>query len=337
MICPHCGAQAQGNFCSNCGARLEAGTQPTAEDAPQTTEPSPVPTYPPPSVPPTASPAATQAPPDMAPDVPAPPAPAPPSAALCPVCRIGTLSASEHKGLLHTSHEVTCNRCGAVLVGHGGQPQRFELTETRNPAEPNWQRYEHETLTVAEWQRIAAGGLSDAELQEADLAEAMSELRAGRIRLEAATNPPILLHAGEQAVFVLSDVSLHEPRSVTRGAYGGPSIHVAKGLTLRVGGFQAQSHEELKAIDSGMLVLTSKRLCYAGRLRSIEVPLAKLISVDPYSDAVAIRRSGKEKTEFFFGLDHHSYSFTVQGCSYQEPMSGLILKYAIEGLLAQAG
>jgi hypothetical protein len=222
-----------------------------------------------------------------------------------------------------------------VLVDHGGQPQRFELTETRNPAEPNWQRYKHKTLSVAEWQRIAAGSGSDAEFQEADLAEAMSELQSGRIRLQAAASPPILLHAGEQAVFVLSDVSLHEPRAVARGAYGGPSIHVARGLTLRVGGFQAQSHEELKAIDSGVLVLTSKRLCFAGRLRSIEVPLAKLISVDPYSDAVAIRRSGKEKTEFFFGLDRHSYHFSVQGRSYQEPMSGLILKYTIEGLLAR--
>ena len=105
---------------------------------------------------------------------------------------------------------------------------------------------------------------------------------------------------------------------------------------LRVGGFQAQSHEELKQIDFGILVLTSKRLCFAGRLRSVEVPLARLISLDPYSDAVAIRRSGKEKTEFFFGLDHHGYHFTVQGRSYQEPMSGLILKYAIEGLLARS-
>jgi hypothetical protein len=222
-----------------------------------------------------------------------------------------------------------------VLIDHGGQPQRFELTETRDRAAANWQRYKHATLTVAEWQRIAAGGLSDTEQAETDLAEAMSELRADRIRLEAATGSPILLHAGEQAVFVLPNLSLHEPRSVTRGAYGGPSIHVAKGLTLRVGGFQAQSHEELKAIDSGVLVLTTKRLCFAGRLRSIEVPLAKLISVDPYADAVAIRRSGKEKTEFFFGLDHHLYRFTIEGRSYTEPMSGLILKYAIEGLLAR--
>ena len=133
---------------------------------------------------------------------------------------------------------------------------------------------------------------------------------------------------------MLAGASLHEPRAVTRGAYGGPAIHVAKGLTLRVGGFQAQSHEELKEIDTGTLVLTTKRLCFAGRLRSLEVFLRKLISIDAYSDAVAIRRSSTEKTEFFFGLDRHSYTFTVQGRSYSEPMSGLIFKYAIEGLLA---
>jgi hypothetical protein len=40
---------------------------------------------------------------------------------------------------------------------------------------------------------------------------------------------------------------------------------------------------------------------------------------------------------FFFGLDHHTYTFTVEGSRYTEPMSGLILEYAIEGLLAQAG
>ena len=171
MICPHCGAQADGNFCSNCGARLGAAVSPpaTVQSAAQT-QPVTVAT----------SPAAAQAPPVTPPIVQTPPTPSQASAALCPVCRAGTLAASEHKGLLHTTREIVCDRCGAVLVDHGGQPRRFELTETRNPAEPNWQRYKHETLTVAEWQRIAAGGLSDAELQEADLVEAMSELRSGR-------------------------------------------------------------------------------------------------------------------------------------------------------------
>jgi hypothetical protein len=241
------------------------------------------------------------------------------------------------RGLFHTKRELVCGHCGSVFVDHEGRGERFELSDTRNPAAEHWQRYQHQTLSSAEWQRIASGGLSNEAQSESDLVAAMTELQQGKVHLQPQAASPILLKAGELTLFVLPAVSLHEPRSVTRGAYGGPSVHVAKGLTLRVGGFQAQSHEELKEIDSGVLVLTTKRLCFAGRLRSLEIDLHKLISVDAYSDAVAIRRSGKEKTEFFFGLDHHTYSFTVQDRRYTEPMSGLILKYAIEGLLAQAG
>ena len=88
---------------------------------------------------------------------------------------------------------------------------------------------------------------------------------------------------------------------MTRGVYGGPSIHVAKGVTIRTGAFQAQSHEELKDIDQGTLALTTKRLAFAGSKSSVVVDLPKLISVDAYSDAVAIRRTGKERTEFLAG------------------------------------
>jgi hypothetical protein len=240
------------------------------------------------------------------------------------------------KGLFHTKRELVCGHCGAVFVDHEGSCERFELTDTRNPAAERWQRYRHQTLSTAEWQCIASGGLSNEAQSESDLAEAMTELRQGKVHLQPQAASPILLKAGELTLFVLPNVSLHEPRSVTRGAYGGPSVHVAKGVTLRVGGFQAQSHEELKELDQGTLVLTSKRLCFSGGLRSLEIDLRKLISVDPYANAVAVRRSGKEKTEFFFGLEHHTYTFVVQGRRYSEPMSGLILKYAIEGLLAQS-
>jgi len=241
------------------------------------------------------------------------------------------------KGLFHTKRELVCGHCGSVFVDHQGSCERFELTDTRNPAAEHWQRYQHQTLSSAEWQHIASGGLSNEAQSESDLAEAMTELQQGNVHLQPQAASPILLKTGELTIFVLPNVSLHEPRSVTRGAYGGPSIHVAKGLTIRTGAFQSQSHEELKELDQGTLVLTTKRLCFSGALRSLEIDLRKLISVDAYSNAVAVRRSGKEKTEFFFGLDHHAYSFTVQGRRHTEPMSGLILKYAIEGLLAQAG
>jgi hypothetical protein len=342
MICPQCGKQASGNFCAECGVRLLKEPQ-AAEPAPQVGAPArtlPATTSAEASGPQAPSLASSQgAPSAFAPPV-SQPAPTPLLArfgALCPVCRTGALAESDVKGLFHSKRELVCGDCGSVFVDHEGSPRRFELTATRNPAEGCWQHYKHQTLSEVEWRRIAQGGISDAELQDSDLAEAMTELCQGTVHLQPSSASPILLKVGEESLFVLPNISLHEPRSVTRGAYGGPSIRVAKGVSIRVGGFQAQSHEELKEIDSGTLVLTTKRLCFSGALRSLEIDLRKLISVDPYSNAVAIRRSGKEKTEFFFGLERHTYSFTVQGRRYTEPMSGLILKYAIEGLLAQGG
>jgi hypothetical protein len=179
----------------------------------------------------------------------------------------------------------------------------------------------------------ARGGVSDEEQEKLDLAEELTGLQQGVVNITSAEQSPVLLKRGERLLFVFGGISLEEPHSVTTGRYGGPSIHVVKGITIRLGAFRAQSHEELKVIDSGTLALTSKRLCFCGRLRTHEIDLRKLISVDAYSDGVAIRRSGKEKTEFYLGLDHATYSFTIQGRRHSEPMSGLILKYAIEGLL----
>jgi hypothetical protein len=338
MICPNCGQEANGNFCSSCGAALSA-VAPAASPPPAseywTRTPAPVPAAGAAAAAPTASPAAAAS-------VPAAPPPAPAShpstAARCPLCREADLQPTEVRAALGLAHHpaLVCPRCGATLVQAKGDAARYELAATRQPELPAWHTYAHQTLGAAEWQRIAAGGVSDGEQAESDLAAAMTELRQGRVTLNPSAACPVLLKGGEAALFVLGGISLHEPRAVTRGAYGGPSVHVAKGLTLRVGGFQAESHEEPRAIDSGTLTLTSKRLCFAGQLRSLEVDLRKVISIDAYSDAVAIRRSGKEKTEFFFGLDHSTYSFTVQDRSYSEPMSGLILKYAIEGLLNPA-
>lgn len=74
-------------------------------------------------------------------------------------------------------------------------------------------------------------------------------------------------------------------------------------------------------------------LAVAGSTRSVTTEPSQLISVNAYGDAVAIRRSGEEKTEFFLGLDCFAHAFEVDGRSYTEPLSGLILKYAIEGLM----
>lgn len=95
-------------------------------------------------------------------------------------------------------------------------------------------------------------------------------------------------------IFSFPNISLWESRAVrkTSGGYGGPSFRVAKGVYFRVGGFQAksESHDELKNIDLGELTLTNKRLVFSGAKRSVNIDIRKIISIEPYSDGIALRR-----------------------------------------------
>jgi hypothetical protein len=129
---------------------------------------------------------------------------------------------------------------------------------------------------------------------------------------------------------------LSEPRAVRTGTYGGPSFRVAKGVYFRVGGFKSQSHDEIKNIDQGIFTLTNIRLVFSGSKRTISIPLSKIISIEPYSDAIALRREGKEKTQYFVGINKTSLTISVSGRKYQEPFSGLLFKYMIEGLTKQS-
>lgn len=340
MICPHCGSEASGNFCSTCGAALTSATVKTpvgAAAAPISAAAAP--TFSP-TEPKSAAVTAPAAPsPAAVPGDKMPPAAdaAAPGAFLCPVCRQINLQLTMVKTALGLHHQagLICPRCGSLLLEDKNEPTRFELTATHDPSLPAWQTYAHKTLSAQEWQHIAAGGASDEEQAKLDLATELALLRAGRVTFASPSQTPVLLQAGERLVFVFNAITLREPHSVSTGYYGGPSLHVAKGLTIRTGAFRAQSHEELKDIDSGTLSLTNRRLIFAGALHSVEVALTKLTSIEAYADAIAIRRAGREKTQLFFGLGEVAYTFAVESRRHSEPCSGLIVKYAVEGLLAQ--
>jgi hypothetical protein len=107
----------------------------------------------------------------------------------------------------------------------------------------------------------------------------------------------------EEVLAVFPDVNLMEQRAVrySRGAYGGPTIRLAKGLSFRLGGAagRSESVDELRAIDFGTLVLTSKRLAFLGSMRTNSVDLCDLISLQPYSDGIAVHCERKQKAETY--------------------------------------
>lgn len=299
--CPKCGFEDEGNFCSRCGAPLPKPS--TVKEEAVVSEAH--------------------------------------WTAKCPVCKSEQLKLATRKKFLglQTVLSYKCPNCGVVFTLDG---DRYKLTTVKDKSNLVWQNYGNKSLTEREWKTIASGGLSDDRQHEADMEQLMTTLKEGEISIKMIyDNSPVLLKRKEELQVVLPNMALWEPRSVRQsvGGYGGPSFRIAKGVYWRLGAFKAQSesHEELRTIDQGRFTLTNKRLIFSGVKRTVDINLNKVVSIEPYSDGIAVRTSGRQKTQYFVGIDPEQITatITVNDRMYQEPFDGLMLKYLIEGLVKQ--
>jgi hypothetical protein len=177
---------------------------------------------------------------------------------------------------------------------------------------------------------------------EADVEEWMTSLREGRLSLKFAIEggkSEVILKANEELHMLLPNIALWEARSIrtSTGGYAGPTIRVAKGVSFRVGAFKAQSssHTDLREIDRGRLTLTNHRLVFTGTQHTSEINLAKITSIEPYRDGIAVQASGRTKTQCFVGIDPTKVNVTVKSNerTYDVPFTGSILECMIEGLI----
>jgi hypothetical protein len=248
----------------------------------------------------------------------------------CPVCQPGMLEEIAQKKLFGLYHSISlaCNK--------------YKLTDVTDKRMPVWQEYNNQSLSQQDWKNISYGGMSQGKRRQIDVELYMTKLRDGKASLNITMggfNSSVILKAKEELLVLLPDVALREARSVrtTSGGYAGPSFKVAKGIYFRTGAFgaQSQSHDELKELDHGRLTLTNKRFIFTGAVRSSEISLPKIVAMEPYTDGIAIEISGHSKTQYFVwkDLNHVNLTIDVDGRKYQEPFTGLTLKYIIEGTI----
>ena len=125
--------------------------------------------------------------------------------------------------------------------------------------------------------------------------------------LKEVTNIPILLSKEEKCYIKLNGIELYEDRAVrdTAGGYNGFSFRIAKGISYRVGGFNAksESHMEKRLIDTGIFYVTSNRYIYDGSSKNIDGDLKKVISVEAYTDGIKISRANKRDEVFTGDMD----------------------------------
>jgi hypothetical protein len=79
-----------------------------------------------------------------------------------------------------------------------------------------------------------------------------------------------------------------------------------KGLYYRVGAFAGQpvDRTERVHIDTGMVVVTTKHIYFAGPTKAVRVPYAKIVSFQPFSDGIGIiRDASNAKPQIFVAGD----------------------------------
>jgi hypothetical protein len=134
----------------------------------------------------------------------------------------------------------------------------------------------------------------------------MLQLEEGgvQIKFTCGDAPSIALNEDEE-VLCDAPTTLVEPRAVRTwySTYGGPSFRIAKGVSFRAGASSgtSESHEEMRPIDPGTLVLTNQRIIFVGSKRTISLPVHKIIRIDNegYFNLLRLNREGKQKAEAF--------------------------------------
>jgi hypothetical protein len=123
-----------------------------------------------------------------------------------------------------------------------------------------------------------------------DYVEQKDKLKEAKSRL--------ILHRDEKILYSqFSD--FFEERAVRNYVRSGHSFRIMKGWWYHMGSGQAESHGELRKIDSGILYITSKRFIFNGAFKNYNYNNNKLVSVEPFSDAIRIAVDGRQKTLTF--------------------------------------
>jgi hypothetical protein len=123
-------------------------------------------------------------------------------------------------------------------------------------------------------------------------------------RVQVEGTLPINFQKCEEVVWVFprSEYLEDKTRRQYVGGSQGVSVRIMKGVYYRVGAFAGQpvDRTERVHIDTGMVVITNKHIFFAGEVKALRVPYAKIVSFQPFSDGVGIiRDASSAKPQIF--------------------------------------
>jgi hypothetical protein len=153
---------------------------------------------------------------------------------------------------------------------------------------------------------LDANGAFNKIVKAAVIRDVLNGVIPRRMKLEA--NLPINLRKDEEVVWVFPGCEYLEDKTRRQyvGGSQGVSIRIMKGVYYRVGGFAGQPVDRTQRvhIDTGMVVITNQHIYFAGPVKAIRVPYAKIVSFQPFSDGIGIiRDASSAKPQIFITGD----------------------------------
>jgi hypothetical protein len=114
----------------------------------------------------------------------------------------------------------------------------------------------------------------------------------------------LALDADERAYYS-SAADVLGSHTMTRrvGGSTGPSFRIARGVYWRASAFSSQPIRQnyVAVDDSGTLTVTNKRVIFVGHKQNLALPIAKILSTEPYADGFMLNPAHGRSTTFRTG------------------------------------
>lgn len=147
------------------------------------------------------------------------------------------------------------------------------------------------------------------------IADSIADLAAGRMP-KMIGDFPIQFNVSKTEKFIRAfacDYVQLRTRTEYVGAAAGVSFRVAKGISIRTGGFRGIPIEKGVAskYPGGVLAVTSRNLYFMAPGKSLRIPYTKIVSFTAYTDAVGIHRDGPAAKPEVFMVEDGTYLYDV--------------------------
>jgi len=143
------------------------------------------------------------------------------------------------------------------------------------------------------WKRKSGGDGGNKLIEEAKLYLQNLE-QTGLIPI----NSHILLKKDESA-YLAEESVLSETKAIRYHSSLGTGFRIMKGVYVGGSSGKAESRQEWRKIDRGLLTLTGQRLIFDGSQENRVISIAKIISINPYKNGMEISYEGKQKSVMF--------------------------------------